>query len=593
MFPDATEKNDDPSSLAAWEETWHKLATEVSDLEQECLEEATRIAELPEFSDNTSEDPLDSPIGLFGWMDECLWGGLAELRTQVRTMRPPLVSEVALLRTAQERIAADLKHELGAFQAQQQNLAAALDVTQIELQGMLEPFPQRCGAWVLEPSIQNSPSQSRTPPWRGVRGGDGGAHSGQREPAPGFLCKSEGQTHNHDVESDAVIAELRETLCKLEEDLRQAGGPTGYWGQVEHEIFLRVFRLFRRRSPEVLLDSLCERVRERSREETAEHVRWFLDCEQRQSAKREILAKRQDRIATLEQEAKDAKEQHAMEEWRRKEGLRRCRSAEQRRQVGEWRLMRNEMKEFASILDNRMQSKSAQLERKRNRKLQKDREKQQKQVLQYVQQRAVAREAEKKAASADCAHIPVTSQVRKRIADRHRNTLTKLQETQTLQRSQSQPSIPKNPLYQHVEANPYATTAAFRQRLAARQPRQQELELATGLDSGAPTIEPEPEAASGACLQSQIQMQTSLDFSRESAGVRGMLVEALDGGMLERSLSSAEAPSAASRDALKRCLNNGLLDRAVSLSRVDIRKALQRALHNGALERAFDALSLT
>merc|ERR1712216_270145 len=121
-----------------------------------------------------------------------------------------------------------------------------------------------------------------------------------------------GNSH-HAWEDDAVANELHASLVTLEEQIRQAGGPTGGWRDAQHDIFKCLCRFLRGQPPAVLCDRMVERFPEISREEIAAHLQWFLEFEQRQSVKRQLLAKWRQRLAEIPTEVADSRDIETLE----------------------------------------------------------------------------------------------------------------------------------------------------------------------------------------------------------------------------------------------------------------------------------------
>lgn len=474
-----------------WEDTWNDLTAEAKDLECECSEELARLAEFVDLTDDTNDNPMGNPIGLWGWMDECLWGGLTQLRSEVHLMRSLRGAE----RT--ESTASGIKGRIEEFQAQQQHLAAALNVAATELESTLDPFFTCCSGWIMEPAFDWEPPDAlRSPAWSGVRGGDGGKYASGRTAATmagASPLDSSKAALMQEMSNDSVMNEVRKGLSTLEEEAKRAGGPTGGWGEVDHEIFQRVFRVFRRKSSQLVCDRVAERMPHISLDEIEGHVQWFTEHEQRQSAKRHLLAKWRERTADLETEATRVQEIRAFEEKRRREGLKRSRSAGQRQLLWEWRVARAETRKQALALQRDAEHKKAQLEKQRSRRQQKEKESQRKIAHEFRQQRTAAIDAERASAEQSCPWLQRPSpEVKRRIVARNFELLRKCEQAgQTLLRTQSQPvmNIPKNPAYQHVQGNPYAPTAAMRHRSLTRKSK------------GHAPVEPEPEAASASCLR--------------------------------------------------------------------------------------------
>lgn len=364
----------------------------------------------------------------------------------------------------------DIKPKLEEFRAQHTNLAAVLDVTRTELEGMLEPFSRRCSGWVMEPSIAASPALMRSPPFRGVCGGNGEWYiSGRTEFGAGHAKHYAEMTQ--EMANDIVINEVREAISVLEDEIDQAGGLTGGWKDFEHEMFQRIFRMYRKQPSPLLNERMAERLPGMCMDEIAAHVEWFIEFEHRQSAKRKLFARRRERIAQLEQAAFEAQEDADDQERRRREGLKRSRSLDQQRLLGQWRQAREKTEQTAEAMRLSMRQQKAQKQKERALMQKEENVKQMQELDRFRKERAAAaaREAEENAASSQRA--PVTPDVRRKIKNRNSASLRKLkEETQSMLRQRSEPTlkIPKNLAYQHIESNVYATTAAFSQRVAAR-----------------------------------------------------------------------------------------------------------------------------
>lgn len=308
------------------------------------------------------------------------------------------------------------------------------------------------------------------------------------------------------TQKDPVIEEVRTALAELEEDMKKAGGPLGGWREVDHEIFQRVFRMFRRQSFTIICDRVCERLQSVSHSEVLEHIKCFFVFEKHQSSKRRLLAKWRVRLAHLEEQAALVQELSEDEEKRRSEGLRRSRSADQRIWVGEWRRKQDEIKEHATNDKNDQLQKQAQQQRGWTTKRKQHMQQQQAALEEFRQKRAAAaREAENQALAAEFHGADLSPEARKRVRGRNDDMLRKLREQgQTCRRSHSQPTITtpkKSQSYQHVESKLYAPTKSFIQKMAA----------ARRLDE---SREPEPEAAVIACSEEGIGQMTQIDDSR-------------------------------------------------------------------------------
>lgn len=489
---------DGKGQIADWEQTWRQLIHKAAASEKACLDNSN-ISQLDEFKDKSDEDP---PI--WEWMDKCLWDGVSKLRSEVRALR----ATKAVPETHQPQPV--LKNRLAEFRAQQERLAESLDVTEKELWNFLNHFGEKCERWAFEPSalplepsalpgwtpdIEDGPylPVKSSPPWRGVCGGDGGLYVTGRlgNASPLLASPSKSKTERkYDVENDTVIQDIREALAALEEEVRQAGGITGGWGEVNHEMFMRTFRLFRRQSSEVLSDRLAERLRGVTQDAIDAHVTWYLEFEQRQSEKRKLLTNRRYRLKELEQRSAEVARVTAFKENQRKEGLNRCRSKELRRQIDKWRIEQAESQKSADAIAAQQREKEIQSEKDRIKKEKEQQKELKKAATAFRKKREAVEEALREKQKAAQTPPRLSPEVKLRIRNRrvsdlrqHVEKQRELREAEKQQRYLAQQTNYKNPAYQHIQSNVYASTAAFRCRVKARMKEQM----------GLSDSEPEPE----------------------------------------------------------------------------------------------------
>lgn len=227
--------------------------------------------------------------------------------------------------------------------------------------------------------------------------------------------------------------------------------------------------MYRKQPSHLLHERLSDKLPDKCMDEIAAHVEWFIEFDQLQSSKRQLFASWRERISKFEQDTAEEQEMIEDRERRRKEGLKRSRIEEQRRLVSEWSQAQKQLREDAKASHRQMCAEEARKKKERARKQQQAITEQQKSLDKFRQQRAVQQEAEKQTSSAKS--VPVSPEVRRAIRRRNSELLRKLgEDAQTLRRQQSEPVMKswKNPAYQHVESNLYASTAVFSHRVAAR-----------------------------------------------------------------------------------------------------------------------------
>lgn len=469
---------------AEWIDTWRDLVTEVAAVECELQEDLQRY-------DLHSDTEIDLAYEASSTSCPCVWGVEVDLADQASSTPcpwqelAPLRCEVKVCLKTDAEIKAkgrSLRKRLQSLKSRQRQDGTALNELCTELEKELQPSMSRFEGWLTAPAFVSSlsPSQSTETRqrWRGPVGSDGGAYMSGRlwathalpgSPQP-FQTGARGVEPLPGAEDDVILEELREEVLQLDEEIRQAGGSTGGWSATDHQVFARLFRMFRHHSLPVLCDCLAERLPTTPREDIEAHAGWFSEYERKQALKRKLLAKWRDRKRQLDCQALEAHEQDLEEQRRRREGLQRSRSELLRQQVEDWQRSQSKLKKQSTAERLRLERRKSELEKRRKCKEERQREVQKMALDSFQRQRLQARQEEERLAMEQSRVVPPSPEVLQRISHRNDEMLRKRREAKSMQRSQSQPAkkSARSRAYDGVENNPYASTECYRQHVEAR-----------------------------------------------------------------------------------------------------------------------------
>lgn len=411
-----------------------------------------------------------------------------ELRVQLRQYASELQAETESLYREEQCLQRELRGHLGQLNSQLCEGVDELDHEGHELEEELQAFSLRCEQWL--PSAKASPSGRRRPAAAHSAGtlrqdrGAGGSSSStpascrSRCTAPACVASfGTGDAHEEDEE----VRRLRAALAELEASLRAAGGPSGGWTSLDHAAFLRVSRPMcaSQNAPELVVQSLCERLPHIDQESIEEHLQWFFQHEAMEAEKRSLLARWRERIAHLADEARAADAADIEAQRHRADQRRRSRSAELRRQLAARSRLRTELAEGA--LDKLRQAEAEQARVDDERRA---RERRQRQAT----KRAIEEHRKKLAEEAAAAQLaspktsrrslssaaPVSAEDRERISRRSSDLLQRKHEAVQAVQSPLRPKSASwnSPLpgrrkaYEHVQSRLLCTTEASAMRAA-------------------------------------------------------------------------------------------------------------------------------
>lgn len=339
-----------------WQAVWTALRAEAQALEEEVrsgllqprlmttAQQADIAAELAAADEDAAR-----------WRDS-LWSGLRRVRKRVHALSKNM--QQGALAGQLQAVARSVEKELEAFKAQQRQEYETLSAGEREVQEeFLLTLGSRAEAWASAPSALMTPASrgslrrgASAPPAEGGigfgagAGGSSGSSPGRvRRPSTGAV---EGlATAMPRAEEDAEMKRVREQLAALDAEVKSLGGETGGWSNLEHGIFIRMFRSFNMKATAAFYARAGEWLPQRSEAAVADHVRWISEYENWQVKRRRLLARWRDRRAEIGRQAAEAREELQAEEAAQRrqadEKEQKC-QLERRRKVAEWRNARME-----------------------------------------------------------------------------------------------------------------------------------------------------------------------------------------------------------------------------------------------------------
>lgn len=393
------------------------------------------------------------------WQDN-IWSGLGRLRKRVAAISQNGAAQTEHL----EVLARGVERDLEVFKAQQRQEFETLALQEPNLEDTLSILSRRFDGWLAEgsclPHLAASPARSNEAggsltPRRGYVRSEVGKEGGSAPTGPSSL---------HVANDDPELQEIRNSLKNIAEEVEKAGGQYGGWNQYHHEVFIRIFRIFKLQATESCYARLLERFPDRNKEELAEHIAWFNDNETRQGRRRVLLAKWRRRKQELEQAGNQRNEPTAEEKELKKKAEEQERQlrAEQRRKVSDWRQAKAEEEERQALRRQKEAEDEARLAREQLRQ-------QQKQLKETVEVFRHRREMDRQASQervqrpTSARKRALSQEDRQRIAQRNCELLKKkLQAGLPLPR----PEEPRrNSAYDHIESRLYSQTESFVQKI--------------------------------------------------------------------------------------------------------------------------------
>lgn len=458
-----------------WLEIDETIKAEASTLKQECqavllkqprpgrpTENVMSMIQLRELH-STQEEVLEESQR---WSAN-LWGSLGKLRKRVAALRQNCnVSEQG---DHLQVLSKGLERDLEVFKAQQRQEFQNLAISEPDLEENLLTMGRRFQTWVEEPSFllrlgaDATPSTSSRSPLR--KSSDGSQALGQDRPA------SEAPSPCHGAwKDDEELKKIKLELAEVDAEVQQSGGEHGGWSAKSHEVFVRIFRMFKFQATPTCYARLEERFPGVSEAELADHVRWFARSEAQQAKRRILLARWRERRMELDKEAEPEDEKEQAVQRRKAEEKDQRQRAEQRRKVAEWRQNRAEEEQRALSLQQSLEQEQARQEEHRTRQQQKNLKET---AEAYRRQRDLERKAEREAtergrARSASSRRNLSQEDRGRIAQRNLELLRKKLSQAPPPRPRQESPSHRSRAYDHVESRLYGQTESFVQKITSK-----------------------------------------------------------------------------------------------------------------------------
>lgn len=456
-----------------WQVQWLALADEALDLQEPGFLSLRPPLPKPLLRE-LQEDDEATCTETQRWLDS-LWEGLGHVRKRVHVL------EQNCQYSAPEQIKAltkSIDRELETYKAQQRQLYESMALQELELEDSLQGLGRRFDGWLQRPSgadVCRDGAAGRKASGR-LEGlsGEGGS-SGSRSASPTGRAATGAVEEGTEAQEDEEIKQIRITLADMEAEERKAGALTGGWTSMQHNVFMRVFRMFKMQATPTCYAKLAERFPDMQEADIISHVRWVADFQNRQAQKRLLLQRWRHRRLELEQEAADAEKEAKSEEAvkrRQAEEQDYQLRLEQRKKVAEWKQARSEEGERLTAAQQRQSDQ----EKARRMLEQQNRHNQVREAAEaFRAQRAAEAEQERERheARSRANRRAVSQEDRQRIAQRNFEALKKkllVPPAPPSARPAGRPPEPpwRSRAYEHVESRLHEPTEAFTQKLAAR-----------------------------------------------------------------------------------------------------------------------------
>ncbi|CAE7615890.1 unnamed protein product [Symbiodinium sp. CCMP2456] len=249
------------AEVAAWRAQWASLKEEAGEYEEGSWDER--------FACHDSDQALEN------WANN-LWAGLADLRASVKRLQTPESSGPSQGQTAQ-----DVQRSFQSFKVEQSQAFERLLGEQQLLEDALASLGKRFDSWVGE-----SPSmRQRT-----------GSRSKEN------LNDSDDPRGNAFLE-DPELLQLKTELRELEAVEVQEPSYGG-WAETDHQVFVRILRVFRMQATSQCYARLAFQFPDLSEAALADHVKWYSDHQARQARRRMLLARWRERRSFLSSQSR-------------------------------------------------------------------------------------------------------------------------------------------------------------------------------------------------------------------------------------------------------------------------------------------------
>jgi hypothetical protein len=468
--------------MEEWEVRWKELEEEADAVRAECGEDMPSYLKPQSMSASLQAELkaelVETAIDSERWLND-LWNAASKIHKRVSSFAMNAASADP---QQMQPLSRSIERELSTFKARQRAEFDALASTEFGLEEVLPVLGRRFESWLAEPSalLKEIPTGGSSGSLRAASGSPRGSSPRQASSrSPRARSRERGLERSDPVDTES--SELRTALETLEAEEKRAGGIAGGWNMQDHEVFMRISRVFKNQVTPAFFAKVEERLPNLSKVQIADHARWLAEHEQRQATKRRLLARWRERKLELEREASNAKDERAAleaEQQRQASKNEMRQRAETKRRLAEWKKGRADEEEFEADRQKREELEQARLERdQRNKQLH------QKELVdafrrrREAQQQALRREEEQAASAASATRRALSQDDKQRIARRNAEVLRrKLQAPAAPAAAARAPSParagrpPSRGGYEHVESRLYDTTECFIQKIKAEPP---------------------------------------------------------------------------------------------------------------------------
>jgi hypothetical protein len=264
------------------------------------------------------------------------------------------------------------------------------------------------------------------------------------------------------------LQELKESLVTVEQEQEEANQAISMWPLSDHDAFMRVVRLFRRQTADIICDSLQDKLPKYSRDEIADHLHWYVTLELVNLKKRELVSKWRHRMEELEQDAAEADEANLHDDLKCREHMRRrSLTPKQQAKLAKWKLGQLLAKEKAQVEKRNQEREQAQAEKEKRKKEERQRESQKKKVRQFNDEKYSKETENEKIIALERQQLRVSRETLKRIESRTAELLRKRSDAQAALQASNERDVKHTPTskYQNVESRLHCPTVSSESKM--------------------------------------------------------------------------------------------------------------------------------
>mmetsp|Transcript_39851 Transcript_39851/g.63856 ORF Transcript_39851/g.63856 Transcript_39851/m.63856 type:complete len:687 (+) Transcript_39851:85-2145(+) len=367
QYPRSPACTEEVSRQHEWQAEWSKLKSEEENLMAECSwEEVLQGKKMSSSQILELREELDKSVQENEVWSASVWQGLQKIRGKIDSLRHDGRQRGQHLQSIARKVA----QEISEFKDQQREQFDALAIAEQGFEEIQHVLTQRYEGWVAGPSaLFRSGSLPLVLHGSAQIQLESGGSSGSRSRGP--------SVDPPEAKADAEIEEIRRALEALDAETQRAGGATGGWSELHHDVFMRAYRQFKMQATPAFFTQLERRFPEMSKTDLVDHVRWFVEDEQRVDTKRRLLDRWKKRREELRREASAVESRLAAEEAEQaRQAAERDRNqrAETKQRLAEWRSHRSQEEAFLIEKQREREKELARMEREQRREQAQQRE---------------------------------------------------------------------------------------------------------------------------------------------------------------------------------------------------------------------------